>query len=176
MRRATDNVRRPRTGDGAVLVELALILPLLTLLVLGIINLGMVIREHQVIQNAAREGARFSALPSNRMDLSLDPVGRADAIRDRVLTYLQLHFTDVSAGSATVLDPKKRYQYSISIGGTNVGTLTVDQARLMTVGGFTETASEITLTYSRTLFIPAAPFIPFNSVTLTGQSIFRNLY
>ena len=43
---------------GTALIEMAMILPLLTLLLVGIVNMGLMIREHQVLQNAAREGAR----------------------------------------------------------------------------------------------------------------------
>ena len=51
---------------------MALVLPLLTLLLIGIINMGLVIREHQVLQNAAREGARYSTLQGNRITTAGD--------------------------------------------------------------------------------------------------------
>ena len=55
------------------MVELALAIPLLTILLLTLADLGLLIREHQIIQTAVREGARFSALSENRLGLAHDP-------------------------------------------------------------------------------------------------------
>jgi Flp pilus assembly protein TadG len=48
--------------DGAVAVEFALIFPVLALLVVGIIQFGIVWSQYQVMQGAAREGARCAAV------------------------------------------------------------------------------------------------------------------
>ncbi len=45
---------------GAVLVEMAFTLPIMALIFLIIIDGGLAIREHQLLQNAAREGARYA--------------------------------------------------------------------------------------------------------------------
>ena len=47
---------------GAILVEAAFTLPILALVFLIILDGGFAIREHQLLQNAAREGARFACL------------------------------------------------------------------------------------------------------------------
>jgi Flp pilus assembly protein TadG len=44
---------------GAILVEMALVVPILAILLMGTVQFGLVLREHQIVQNAAREGARF---------------------------------------------------------------------------------------------------------------------
>jgi len=54
--------RRVRAESGAELVEVALTLPLLLLVVLGIIEFGFLFQEYEVVTNAAREGARIAAL------------------------------------------------------------------------------------------------------------------
>jgi len=46
----------------------ALTLPLLMLVVLGIIEFGFVFQQYEVITNAAREGARVAVLPSYSTD------------------------------------------------------------------------------------------------------------
>jgi len=46
---------------GQSLVEMALVLPLLLLLVLGIIDFGRAFNNYIIITNAAREGARYAA-------------------------------------------------------------------------------------------------------------------
>src|SRR5215470_11170733 len=55
--------KRMRNQRGAALVEMVMILPVLTILFLGIVQMGMILREHQIVQNAAREGARLSMMP-----------------------------------------------------------------------------------------------------------------
>jgi Flp pilus assembly protein TadG len=51
------SLRRTELGQG--MVELALILPVVLLLVLGVIDLGMGFRTYITLTNAAREGARW---------------------------------------------------------------------------------------------------------------------
>src|SRR4051794_860563 len=57
-----------RCDRGTQLVELALVLPLMLFISLGIIEGSSFIRVHQIINNAAREGARLSSLPENKPD------------------------------------------------------------------------------------------------------------
>lgn len=47
---------------GAALVELALTLPVLLVLVMGIIEMASLFQQFQVVQHAAREGARLAAV------------------------------------------------------------------------------------------------------------------
>ena len=55
-----------RCDRGTQIAEFALVLPLLLFISLGIIEGSSFIRVHQIINNAAREGARISTLPENR--------------------------------------------------------------------------------------------------------------
>ena len=58
------NKNRRKSGEsGAILVEAAFALPILALILLCIIDLGLAIREHQILQNGAREGARVASIP-----------------------------------------------------------------------------------------------------------------
>lgn len=59
---------RARGGDrerGASLVEFALVVPLLTLFLFGIVQFGLAYDKKQSINSAAREGARTAAIPTN---------------------------------------------------------------------------------------------------------------
>jgi Flp pilus assembly protein TadG len=57
-------VHRNRPDDrGASLVEFALVVPLLTLFLFGIIQFGLAYDMKQSINSAAREGARMAAIP-----------------------------------------------------------------------------------------------------------------
>ncbi len=55
-------LRRIVSADGgAAAVEMALVLPFLLIIIMGIIEFGRVLYSHQVITNAAREASRASA-------------------------------------------------------------------------------------------------------------------
>ena len=155
MKPAPDTIGGKHGGSerGAVLVEFAMVLPLLALLFLTIIDLGLVIHENQVLQNAVREGARFSSLPSSWID-QRNPVASEAAIKQRV--------TDYCLEEGIVL---------------NTADITVDQQYPINVGGgLTALASEVLVSYDRPFLIPGAPLLPFAQVRLTRRAVFRNLY
>ena len=58
-------VRFKHNERGAAAVEFAIVLPLLVLLVFGIIQFSIAYNRTQGLHAAAREGARYAALPSN---------------------------------------------------------------------------------------------------------------
>ncbi len=54
---------RERGGDdGAAAAEFALVLPLLSLLIFGVVEFGQAFYRYQAVQSAAREGARVGAV------------------------------------------------------------------------------------------------------------------
>ena len=55
--------RRLRSERGAELLEFALVLPLLLLVLAGILDMGFLFKDYEVVTNAAREGARMASLP-----------------------------------------------------------------------------------------------------------------
>ena len=142
---------------GTVLIEMAVVLPLLTLLLIGIINMGLVIREHQVLQNAAREGARYSTLQANRIDEAGDATAQAallTKLKTRVQRYLAQERITIALSDVTI---DQNYTYAAA-------------------ASTTVTASKVTVSYSRSMLIPAGWLWPFGPVTLTGNAVFRNLY
>ena len=67
------------TGErGAALLEVALTLPILLLVAVGIFEFGRAYQTWQILTNAAREGARVAVLPG------IDD----EAVEDRVQEYL----------------------------------------------------------------------------------------
>jgi Flp pilus assembly protein TadG len=157
---------------GSVIVELALMLPLMAIFVLGVSDIGIIVREHQMLQNAAREGARFSALPANQIDAVINPTATPEAIRDKVINYLAQENITIasSACSADGTVPKQwncgaitiRQQYPIPyvVNGTNL----------------TDYGSSVAVTYNRALLFSGGSLFQFNSISLNGNSIFHNLY
>jgi len=142
---------------GTALIEMAIVLPLLTLLLIGIVNMGLLIREQQVLQNAAREGARYSALQANRIDEAGDATAQAlvlTKIKTRVQRYLAQERITIALSDVTI---DQNYTYAAD-------------------ASTTVTASKVTVSYSRSMLIPAGWLWPFGPVTLTGNAVFRNLY
>ena len=72
-------LRRVRSHKGAALIEVALTLPLLLLVSVGIFEFGRAYQTWQVLTNAAREGARMAVLPD-----STD-----DAVEERARSYME---------------------------------------------------------------------------------------
>ena len=143
---------------GAAAVEMAIVLPLFAVLLLGTMEIGDAARDHQVLQNAAREGARLSAIPTNQ--ISGNPNGPIilTTIQDRVIQYLQ------TEGITTVTR----------------ADITVNQAFPMTIAGtppLSIDGSEVIVTYNRPLIFPGiASFIPVGTLTMRGRAVFRNFY
>lgn len=52
-----------RTDEGAEVIEMAVVLPLLLLLIMGIVDFGFLFQRYVVLTNAAVEGARVATLP-----------------------------------------------------------------------------------------------------------------
>jgi Flp pilus assembly protein TadG len=148
---------KPKKGlqRGVAAVELAIVLPLFGLLILGIIEIGGLARDHQVLQNAAREGARFSAMPANRKSLvSASEATAVDTrIKNRIIAYLANERITVLAADITV-----NQGYAMAIGTTNM------------------TGSEVTVSYNRPVLFPGInSWIPL-SATVRGKAVFRNFY
>ena len=90
---------RTRRGDrGQATVELALVLPLVAVLVLLVLQAGLVVRDHVLVQHAAREAARAASV--------------ADADRSTAATRAAARAADLDAGrlrvSSTVSDGGER--------------------------------------------------------------------
>jgi Flp pilus assembly protein TadG len=75
-----------RNDTGSELVELAIVMPILVLLLLGIVDFAFLFQRWEVVTNATREGARMASL-TQRPFTGLD---WSDAeIQDRVKEYLE---------------------------------------------------------------------------------------
>lgn len=79
--RTSDSIH-PRHERGAVAVELALVLPILLLLVMGIIEFSRAYNAKEVLQYAVREGARDLALGKTEAVAALTVSDRAGSLND----------------------------------------------------------------------------------------------
>jgi Flp pilus assembly protein TadG len=108
-------------GDtsGSQLLEFAVALPLLVVFVVGIFDFGGAFNLKQMLNNIAREGARFASnLPTNDLD-ALGTPQSVTAIRDLVVTHLQTaRLNDCGlAGQAGVNGPTTTWTYTAAGGG-----------------------------------------------------------
>lgn len=86
---------KPACGEqGAMLMELALLLPLLILIVMLVLEGSHLVRTHQVLNNAAREGVRLSVQPENQ--------GSTGDIANEVVTYASENGVSITTGNVTV--------------------------------------------------------------------------
>jgi len=83
-----------RADRGQATVELALCLPLLCTLLLGVVQVAVVVRDQLAVQLAAREAARAAAV-------SATPEAAGSAAAHRAITLRPLA-VDVDVGVATV--------------------------------------------------------------------------
>lgn len=152
------SIRRRRGEQGNQLIELALILPLLLLMALMVGEGAQVLRAHIVINNAAREGARFSVQPENDCITATAPGTCISAIQGVVITY--------AANNGITLTP---------------GNVTVNQTMVIPAVPADLQASQVTVTYA----FPLAYLPPFMgaffggtppTVPMVGQAEFRNMY
>ena len=140
-------IQRKRRERGAALIEMALTLPLLLLLSIGIFEFGRAFQHWQVLTNATREGARVATLPGVT----------DDAVTSRVRTYLEAGSLTGFASNLVMITRDGE----ISIGATTASASTVtvnypfefivlQPIARMVVGG-SDVGAPITMTVSATM-------------------------
>ena len=138
---------------GTATVEFALLLPLMVVLALIVSEGAAVIRAHQLLNNAAREGARVAILPEN------NPVGGNDAaivasIKNAAVGYAANNGLTISAANVTVSPP----------------------LLVATAGGVGITATQVTVTYSYPLtYLPNFGSISA-AIPMSVSVEFKNFY
>jgi hypothetical protein len=108
-----------RDAAGSQLLEFAVALPLLVVFVVGIFDFGGAFNLKQMLNNIAREGARFaSSLPTNDLDLLGTPPS-VTGIRDLVVAHLQTaRLNDCGlAAQAAANGPATTWTYTAAGGG-----------------------------------------------------------
>jgi len=103
-----------RNERGAALLEVALTMPLMLFIAIGIVEFGRAYQTWQVLTNAAREGARIAVLP-----------GTDDAsVTTRVRSYMTDGQLDKAATAAVSIT--RNNTISIGAGTTSASRVTVD--------------------------------------------------
>ena len=140
--------RRLRPEGGAELIEMALVLPLLMLIIMGIIDFGFLFREMNVVTNAAREGARAGVLPGYSADAN---------VSNRVQQYLNASGIPGTCPSATCV--------------VSSPTITVSPAGFPS---FQARDVRVTIFHRFSFLSPFSALVrSFSSVALTGRAVMR---
>jgi Flp pilus assembly protein TadG len=123
-------VRRDRGDGGQASVELALVLPLVFILLLGIVQLGLLVRDQILVVHAAREAAREAAV-----DPAADAASRA-AAASSTLDGARLTVTTSgrgATGSRVRVEVAYRAPTGVPIIGAALGDLTLRASATMRV-------------------------------------------
>jgi Flp pilus assembly protein TadG len=99
--RPTPHRRVGGTGDqGTAMVELALILPLLLLLIVGVVRFGVAFNAKIEMSGAAREAARYMVAHQSAPDLAAARLAAKNASPGLALTDAEITIVNTSGGSA----------------------------------------------------------------------------
>lgn len=165
-----------RQSRGTQVVELAIVLPLLIFLSLAVAEGAYMIRVHQVLNNAAREGARL-AVEGQNYDAAnpltncatAAPNTSHGALCQAIISYAQNN--GIAAGTGT-----NRCNGSPKANGLNI---TINQLYVIPSagGGLGINGTQVTVVCPYNLaFLPRVPsFGVTGTVNLSGSVVFRDL-
>lgn len=119
-----------RRDDGAALVEMALILPLLLLLILGLVEFSRGYNARLTLTHATREGVRVLAISGDPATAAAATLAAATPLDTSQIT---LSTTDCTPGDPTSITASYPFSYSILFFGS--GTVTLETTAVMRCGG-----------------------------------------
>jgi Flp pilus assembly protein TadG len=125
-----------RDRSGAAAVEFALVFPLLLVMLLGIFEFGRVWNIHQVVTDAAREGAR-RAVVRDGLTGTAKQAAVAGAIQNRlastglVWNAVPLNDATVACPTSGTWNPPTPSTTAVSVSGCGWGGATATQARVV---------------------------------------------
>jgi Flp pilus assembly protein TadG len=156
---------KQRQGErGVEIVEFAVVLPLILFLSLAVSEGAAMIRAHQVLNNAAREGARLAVLPENSPQ---NMGGNGGTLPVFIANQVQGYINDngVSGTGSGQCVPQVAGRQNLILDNGNGD-------------GVNLTASQVTITCPYTLkYLPHIPGFGINpTVNLQGSAVFRNFY
>jgi hypothetical protein len=99
-------VRRIKREDGASLVEMAFVLPVLILLIFGSLEFGLAFKERLTISSAANSAGRTGATMGDRAEadiriLEAIEVGLYDQVDPGIIVRVQIFRADTNTGAMT---------------------------------------------------------------------------
>ena len=137
-------------AQGSQIAELAVSLPLMMVMMVGIMDFGQAFNLKHKLETATREAARFASTQSS-VDLTNPAPPSVSAVRDVIHGYLQgAEINDCGLTAATPAKTPLLWTYTANTGCPGTLTLIVDRGNTyQTTGGTVVTveASHITISY-----------------------------
>jgi len=136
--------------DGSQIVELAVSLPLMMVMMVGIVDFGQAFNLKHKLETATREAARFASNQSSN-DLTNPAPPSVDAVREVMHNYLMAaEIDDCGLTAAAAAKTGLAWTYAANTGCPGTLTLTIDRGdTYQTTGGtpVTVEATRITISY-----------------------------
>lgn len=172
--------------EAAQLLEFALVVPFLLVMAIGVIDFGKAYNLRQILNNAARDGARFAAsAPSDFADLSDTSCGGGPAeicaIRDVVQNYVTQAFVTSTCTLATGPTAGTFPQWTFTSSNCTGYQLKIERAVNFANGTKTLAGTRVTLAYPFTwsitglmrLLVPGTTFTA--PATISSNAVMENL-
>ena len=160
---------RSSRDRGASLVEFALVLPLLSMFLFGIVQFGLAYDMKQSINSAAREGARMAAIPDEPTPTNTGVTYAG--IRSRVdSTFNSVQSASVDSLTVEVVpaaNPDATPIRTCTASGCTPATSPASQSPC------TSTPGETVVVTATKVYDFTIPFVGLKAVTLTGRGEFR---
>jgi Flp pilus assembly protein TadG len=163
--------------EGSQLVELAIVLPLLAAMIVGIFDFGEAYNLKQKLNNTAREGARFAAGQNSGISLKTSDVA---AVGEVVNSYLQAAgLTQCTFGAPAAAGTV--YTFTATGTGCGAASLKIERNFIIVVGTNTVAGTRVTLKYPFTwrvgnimkLLLPSSTLtLP---ITLSSDAVMQNI-
>jgi len=139
LRPALTRRRRDRDQRGAVVVEFALIVPMLLLIVFGILDFGYMLNRNTIVSNASRDGARTASLDGSFADICTTV--RSELQESGI--FVPANCTATTGNTIIKIDCKKLDNTACGATSTTYDTLAVSGATAI-----------VTVTYTYTWITP----------------------
>jgi len=171
-----------RGGEGAQLLEFALVLPMLLVIVFGAADFGAAWALKDKLSNAARDAARIAASQTNDLNGGGNPPASVAAVKDVVANYLTNAKVTTCGSAWTVASAGTfAWQYTSSSAGCGAFLLKIERGYTFVSGTTTIVATRVTLTYPLTwnigrlmkLMLPTSTL--GNSINITTTAVMQNL-
>ncbi|MDW7660400.1 MAG: pilus assembly protein [Bacillota bacterium] len=101
-----------KKDDGQAMVELALILPVLLLIIMGIIEFGFMFNNYLTLNNISREAARYASLGGTDAEAAIRATEIAPNLDSAKLTIV-ITPTEAGRGRGDSVEVVVTYQYSL---------------------------------------------------------------
>lgn len=101
-----------KNKKGQTLVEMALILPILILILMGMVEFGRILNSYLIITNASREGARYASVHSTDSQIQVAINNLTSTLnQDKLILTISPQLSSRSSGSSATV----RIDYDIDI-------------------------------------------------------------